>query len=109
MFATPSVYMQVADAPAAAVARPAPSPAPASAAGARPEGEEAVRHPLSPAVRAVLALNPMTGLIGAFRAAVLGGPIPWGNLAASSACAVMAFLAGCFYFRRVEDAFADII
>lgn len=51
----------------------------------------------------------MTGLISAFRAAVLGGPIPWTNLAASFACALVAFVAGCFYFRRVEDNFADII
>ena len=103
-----SVYMQVAQQPAAVV----PSqPASASASPADPRhgaGEEGKRT-MSTAVKAALALNPMTGLIGAFRAAVLGGPIPWGNLAASSGCALLGFFVGCFYFRRVEDTFADII
>src|SRR5262249_2562865 len=30
-------------------------------------------------------LNPMTGLVAGFRAACLGGPIPWGPLAISTA------------------------
>jgi lipopolysaccharide transport system permease protein len=110
MFATPSVYMQVGEPPRATAERPAAAPAAAgTGAGARPEGGGPSRRPLGPAVRAALALNPMTGLITGFRAAVLGGRIPWGELAGSSACAVLAFLAGCLYFRRVEDAFADII
>ena len=58
---------------------------------------------------ALLVLNPMTGLIGAFRASILGGPVPWGSLAGSTACAAGLFVAGCLYFRRVEDSFADII
>jgi lipopolysaccharide transport system permease protein len=57
----------------------------------------------------LLALNPMTGLISAFRAACLGGPMPWGELAVGAAAAVAVFLVGCLYFRRVEDGFADII
>ena len=56
-----------------------------------------------------LLLNPMTGLIGAFRAAILGGPVPWGPLAVSTLCALVVFAAGCYYFRRVEDTFSDII
>jgi homopolymeric O-antigen transport system permease protein len=105
MFATPSVYMQLADEP-----RPAAT-APASAAPAAPAapGGTAGRGAGRPLVRAALALNPMTGLIAAFRASVLGGPIPWSALAGSSACAVVALLVGCVYFRRVEDQFADII
>jgi lipopolysaccharide transport system permease protein len=58
---------------------------------------------------ALLALNPMTSLIQSFRAACLGGPIPWAGFAASTACVVVVLLAGCFYFRKVEDRFADII
>jgi len=107
MFATPSVYMQVDD-QSAPVSKPAVStgttketpPPSAPQTGAR--GYSALH-------RAVLVLNPMTGLISAFRASMLGGTIPWGKLAASSLCGVAAFLAGCFYFRRVEDSFADII
>jgi lipopolysaccharide transport system permease protein len=59
--------------------------------------------------RGLLALNPMAGLIEGFRAAFLGGPIPW-SLVAVSLCVVAAlFLAGAIYFRRVERRFADII
>jgi lipopolysaccharide transport system permease protein len=60
-------------------------------------------------IRALLALNPMTGLIAAFRASVLGGPIPWGPLGLSAAAVALAFVFGCLYFRKVEDGFADII
>ena len=51
----------------------------------------------------------MTALIEGFRASVLGGPIPWPAVAVSSAAAAGLFLAGCLYFRKVEDDFADII
>src|SRR5262249_37569184 len=53
----------------------------------------------------LLAANPMTGLVGAFRAVVLGGAVPWGALAISAAAAVVLFFAGCLYFRKVEDSF----
>jgi lipopolysaccharide transport system permease protein len=81
MFATPTVYMQVGAAPSVA----------------------------NGVVRAALWLNPMTGLIGAFRSAALGGPVPWASLAGSSLFAAGLFVAGCLYFRRVEDQFADMI
>ena len=56
-------------------------------------------------------VNPMTGLVSGFRAACLGGsgPFPWTPLAISTLTAALAFLIGCFYFRRVEDHFADVI
>jgi lipopolysaccharide transport system permease protein len=54
-------------------------------------------------------LNPMTGLITAFRAACLGGPIPWSSTALAAAVGVSLFLFGCVYFQRVEDRFADEI
>jgi lipopolysaccharide transport system permease protein len=57
----------------------------------------------------VVTLNPMTSAIDAFRAAVLGRPIPWGPFAVSSAMAAVVFLLGWLYFRKVEDGFADII
>jgi lipopolysaccharide transport system permease protein len=81
MFATPTVYMQ-----------------PAAEAG---EG--------AGIVQTLLALNPMTGLVAAFRAAAFGLPLPWGQLAISATVAVAAFLLGCLYFRKVEDTFADVI
>lgn len=56
-----------------------------------------------------LKLNPLTSLIGAFRAACLGTPIDWPGLALSYALVVLVFLAGCFFYRRAEALFADII
>jgi lipopolysaccharide transport system permease protein len=56
-----------------------------------------------------LMANPLAPLVAAFRAAVLGGPIPWIPLAIAAAASVTMFLAGCLYFRRVEDSFSDII
>jgi lipopolysaccharide transport system permease protein len=53
--------------------------------------------------------NPMSALIQGFRASVLGGPIPWPAVGVSAALAVALFLAGCLYFRKVENEFADII
>jgi lipopolysaccharide transport system permease protein len=109
MFATPSVYMEIVEKPRDASAVAAPSStdraAPRGDANSSPDG----RGHGTGLLRLSLVLNPMTGLISAFRASVLGGDIPWGRLAASSACAALMFVAGCFYFRRVEDSFADII
>ncbi|HZL36079.1 MAG TPA: ABC transporter permease [Tepidisphaeraceae bacterium] len=56
-----------------------------------------------------LAINPLAGLIASFRAAVLGGPVPWNHLALSALSVAILFLVGCLYFRKVEDSFADII
>jgi lipopolysaccharide transport system permease protein len=57
----------------------------------------------------LLHANPMTSLIAGFRAAVLGGPLPWGEVGVAALVSLGLFLAGCFYFRRVEDSFADVI
>jgi lipopolysaccharide transport system permease protein len=60
-------------------------------------------------LHALLALNPMTGLIATFRASCRGGAIPWGQFGLSAACAALVFLGGCLHFRRMERSFADII
>ena len=58
----------------------------------------------------LLLLNPMGGVIEAFRPAVLGHmPIPWTALLVSSAIGLAGFVGGVFYFRRVERYFADVI
>jgi lipopolysaccharide transport system permease protein len=57
----------------------------------------------------LLVLNPMTGLIAAFRAAMLGGPMPWDRLGVAAVAVGLVGLVGCLYFRKVEDGFADII
>jgi lipopolysaccharide transport system permease protein len=69
----------------------------------QPTGEE------TGGLRALLILNPMAGLIGVFRAAALGGPIAWNQIGISLAAVVLVCVAGCLYFRKVEDSFADII
>jgi lipopolysaccharide transport system permease protein len=61
------------------------------------------------AMQTLLVANPMTSLIAGFRASVLGGPIPWEGLAVATVLAVVIFVLGCLYFRKVEDRFADII
>lgn len=80
MFATPTVYMQ----PSAA-------------------------RTGSGLLGALLNLNPMTGLVDAFRVAILGGSIHWGQLGGLALATAALFLGGCLYFRKVEDRFADII
>ena len=60
-------------------------------------------------VKQLLPLNPMTGLVSSFRASLLNQDIPWRDLSFSACMAVALFLIGCFYFRRVEDSFADVI
>jgi lipopolysaccharide transport system permease protein len=117
MFATPTVYMQVPDRnqQAGNVAEASASPNPPvrasssdrNSAPAQRAGREV--SPVGPWLRTVLDLNPMTGLIGAFRAAVLGWPIPWTALSKSSVSAVVILLVGCLYFRKVEEKLADII
>jgi lipopolysaccharide transport system permease protein len=58
----------------------------------------------------VLAINPMGGVINAYRASILGHlPIDWGMLGISAAIIVMIFLSGLYYFRRMEKIFADVV
>ncbi|MEX0711586.1 MAG: ABC transporter permease [Pirellulales bacterium] len=85
LFATPTIYL--------------PDAVPSPAAGASGAG----------LLQSILALNPMTGLVAAFRAATLGGEMPWNDLAVSMATTLLMFVVGCLYFRKVEDNFADII
>jgi lipopolysaccharide transport system permease protein len=59
--------------------------------------------------RAWFHLNPMAGIIGAYRSAVLGMPIDWQGLGISGAV-TLAFLAlGIWQFRRMDRFFADVV
>ncbi len=64
---------------------------------------------VSPKLARVMPLNPAYGLIANLRQAMLGGPIDGYSLAVSTTVSVVLLLAGCFYFRRVESDFADLI
>ncbi len=57
----------------------------------------------------LLGLNPMTGLIGGYRAALLGQPIPWGGLGVSLGMGIAGFVVGALYFRATERIFADVV
>ena len=58
----------------------------------------------------LLALNPMAGVIGAFRSSLLGHhPIDWTLLGTSSIIIAIILLSGVYYFRKMEKTFADVI
>jgi lipopolysaccharide transport system permease protein len=60
-------------------------------------------------VRLLLSLNPAYGLIGNFRAALLGMPLDLPVLAVSSLVSMSLLIIGCMCFRQLEGAFADVI
>ncbi len=53
-------------------------------------------------------LNPMVGVIEGFRAAFLNRPMPWEWIWPGSIVAVVVFIFGMMYFRRMERVFADV-
>ena len=55
------------------------------------------------------ALNPMTGMISGFRAAVLGGEFDWISISISSASIAVLLVGALIYFRSVERRLVDII
>ena len=61
------------------------------------------------ALRIVFSLNPMTGVIGGFRWALLGQPFPGRYLWISLATVTVVLVSGLFYFKRIERVFADVV
>lgn len=59
--------------------------------------------------RWLLSLNPMAGIIDAYRSGFLGKSFDWQNLAISSAVTLALLLIGISYFTKIERKFADII
>lgn len=59
--------------------------------------------------KALLPLNPVYGLVGGFRQAMLGEPLDGFSIALSLMVSCLLLAAGCAYFRRVEQNFADVI
>jgi lipopolysaccharide transport system permease protein len=60
--------------------------------------------------RTLYGINPMTGVVEGFRWALLGtdtapGPI----ILVSALVAILIFVSGAFYFRRMEKSFADVV
>jgi len=57
-----------------------------------------------------LALNPMGGVIEAYRASLLGHmPVDWFLLSISTGIIIIIFTSGMYYFRRMEKTFADVV
>lgn len=60
--------------------------------------------------RWLYGLNPMAGVIEAFRWAILGTSAPdWGLITLSAVTVAVLLFGGLFYFRRLETKFADIV
>ena len=59
--------------------------------------------------RWLLALNPMSAIIEAYRAALLGLAFDWAALAVAAVITLAALIYSAYSFRRVEKTFADII
>jgi lipopolysaccharide transport system permease protein len=59
--------------------------------------------------RFLYALNPITGVIEGFRWALLGTNPPTGMIFISLGVVIALLVSGVFYFRRMEQYFADIV
>ncbi|MDB4907220.1 MAG: putative polysaccharide transporter permease protein [Gemmatimonadetes bacterium] len=64
---------------------------------------------VSPKWRPLFALNPMTGVIEAYRSSVLGRPIDWTSLGISTSVIFLFLGIGFTVFRRMERRFADVV
>ena len=64
---------------------------------------------LSDRMRFVVSFNPMTGIISAYRWAILGLPLDVLALAISTASTAILLVFGLFFFRRTERYFADLL
>ncbi|MCM3904105.1 MAG: ABC transporter permease [Pyrinomonadaceae bacterium] len=57
----------------------------------------------------VLLLNPMTGIIEGFRSSLFGRSFDWTAILASAALTLIFFFYSAYFFRRVEETFADVV
>ncbi|MEP6913214.1 MAG: ABC transporter permease [bacterium] len=59
--------------------------------------------------RALYGLNPMAGVVDGFRWALLGKQPPGAMLAVSVGAVIAILVGGLYYFRRMEQEFADVV
>ncbi len=65
---------------------------------------------LPDSLRIVYGMNPMAGVVEGFRWALLGtDTAPGPMLIVSSVVALLLLVSGAFYFRRMENTFADVV
>jgi lipopolysaccharide transport system permease protein len=60
-------------------------------------------------VRFLYGLNPMAGVIEGFRWALLGTEMPSAMILVSVGVVVVLLVSGAFYFRRMEQYYADVV
>jgi len=64
---------------------------------------------IPPAYRTIYALNPLVGVIEAFRSALLATrPFPWTEVGIGGGVAFVLLVAGGMYFSRAERSFVDV-
>jgi lipopolysaccharide transport system permease protein len=71
-----------------------------------------VVYPLSmmpPKLRWIVALNPMTGVVEAFRRSLFGRPVEPLPLLWAALLAIVLIITGSIYFRRMERVVADVL
>jgi lipopolysaccharide transport system permease protein len=104
MLATPAIYVNH---EATAL------PVPATQSAQKKEPPTGVRGSLTSANASrggwLARLNPMTAPVEFFRAAVLGTPVALDRVLISFVVNGVLCLVGLYYFRHVEDSFADVI
>jgi lipopolysaccharide transport system permease protein len=59
--------------------------------------------------RWLLTLNPLSGIIEGFRAAIFGYALDWPGLALSTTIAISLLVLASYSFRQMEEEFADVI
>jgi len=64
---------------------------------------------LPKAIQPLYGLNPMAGVIEGFRWALLGTEVPGSMIFVSVAVVAVLLVSGMFYFRRMEQYYADIV
>jgi lipopolysaccharide transport system permease protein len=64
---------------------------------------------LSQPWQTLYGLNPMVGVIEGFRWALLGTDPPGTMILLSTSVTLVVFVGGMFYFRKMEDTFADVV
>jgi lipopolysaccharide transport system permease protein len=64
---------------------------------------------MDPTHRFWYSLNPIVAVIEGFRATLLGTPIPWVYILPGAVVAVLVFVTGAMYFKKMERVFADVV
>ena len=109
LFATPTVYMNIDQIGTKTEQAVVSSTVEMADSKSGQESSESKSMAGGRLARIAIEYNPMTGLVGFFRACLLNQPLPWGRLQTSVLIMSIVFLLGLVYFRFVETRFADII